>query len=353
MKAPASPLPRRTEAGNYPFRYISNPEVKRLLTPEASVRIAEETLVDHHYGDVSFASVRQLDMIAPGQPTNYKAKGCVLGRLGIAGFRVLGLNRTPEGYAIAGSRPTKHVLLSDTRTGAFFAFVDEHWSHALRTGSCGAVAAKHLMRRGSETLTVTGTGYMSYASLIAMTAVMQPRETRIWARDFAKAQAFAARMKAELGQNIIAIESAQASVKDADVVITATSAVVPYLEKSWFAPGVFIYALGNYQEVDLATYQGMTFMVDERQQVRICPDIAALIERGIYTDEWVRADLGEVVTRPDSGRRFHDEQIIVRSQGLVTQDVAQAFWIYEEACRRGLGVDLEPMIESQAGAPLF
>ena len=57
--------------------------------------------------------------------------------------------------------------------------------------------------------------------------------------------------------------------------------------------------------------------------------------------------------RPDMRRRTDDEQIIVRSQGLVTQDVAQAFWIYEEACRQGLGVDLEPAIASQAGAPLF
>jgi ornithine cyclodeaminase/alanine dehydrogenase-like protein (mu-crystallin family) len=348
-----SPLARRTAVPTYDFRYVSNLDAKALLTPAQSVRIAEETLLDHYYGDVSFAAVRQLDMAVPGQPTNYKAKGCVLGRLGVAGFRVLSLNRTPEGYAVAGHRPTKHILLSDTRSGEFFGIVDEHWSHALRTGACAAAAAKYLMRPGSDVLAVTGTGYMAYASLVAMTAVITPREVRIWARDFSKAQAFATRMSGELGLNVVAYESARACVKDVPLVITATSSPTPYLEKDWFAPGVFIYALGNFQEVDLATYQGMTFMVDERKQVRICPDIAAFIAQGIYDDDWVRADLGEVVARPDLRRCSDDEQIIVRSQGLVTQDVAQAFWIYEEACRRDMGISLESALTGQAGAALF
>ena len=353
MIAKTSPLARRPQVASYEFRYVSNMDVKALLTPAQSLRLAEETLIDHHYGDVSFANVRQLDMASPGQPTNYKAKGCVLARLGVAGFRILGLNRTSEGYALAGRRPTKHVLLSDTRTGEFFGVVDEHWSHALRTGACAAAASKYLMRPRSDVLAVTGTGYMAYASLVAMSAVMTPREVRIWARDFGKAQTFAARMAGELGWKVIAIEDARSCVADASVVITATSSQTPYLEKSWFAPGVFIYALGNFQEVDLATYQGMTFMVDEREQVRICPDIAAFIAQGIYDESWVQADLGEVVARSDKRRRSEDEQIIVRSQGLVTQDVAQAFWIYEEACRRDMGVSLEPSLIAQAGAALF
>lgn len=352
MTGSASPLPRRVEVPDYQFRYVSNLDVKQLLTPAQSVRIAEETLIDQFYGDVSFASVRQLDMPAPGQPTHFKAKGCVLARLGVAGFRVLGLNRTPEGYARAGFRPTKHVLLSDTRSGEFFAFVDEHWSHALRTGACAAAAARHLMRPGADVLTVTGTGYMAYASLIAMSAVMTPRETRIWARDAQKAKAFAGRMRGELDWNVIAVDDARQSVRGADVVVTATSARTPYLEKAWFSPGVMIYALGNFQELDIASYREMTLIVDEREQVRICPEIAAWVEQGVYADDWAVADLGEVMAI-GKGRRSADEQIMVRSQGLVTQDIAQAFWIYQEACRRGLGVDLEPSLAPQAGAPLF
>jgi ornithine cyclodeaminase/alanine dehydrogenase-like protein (mu-crystallin family) len=342
-------LPNRA----YEFLYIGNAEVKELLTPADSVRVAEQTLLDHYNGAVSFAATRQLDMAVPGEPTQYKAKGCVLARLGVAGFRVLSLNRTEEGYGVAGRRPTKHVLLSDMHSGEFFGIVDEHWSHALRTGACAAAAAKYLMLPGSDVLAITGAGYMAYASLVAMTAVMTPRRVQIWARNVGRAEAFAERARKELGLNAVATETPEQCVHDATVVITATSAPSPYLEKPWFAPGVFIYALGNWQEVDLATYQSMTFIVDEREQVRICGDIAKFIAAGTYDDAWVAADLGEVIARPDKRRQSAEEQIIVRSQGLVTQDVAQAFFIYQEARRLGRGVSLEASLTPQANAKLF
>jgi ornithine cyclodeaminase len=292
-------------------------------------------------------------MAVPGEPTAYKAKGCVLTRLGVAGFRVLALNRTDAGYDVAGRRPTKHVFLSDMRTGEFFAIVDEHWSHALRTGACAAAAAKHLMLPGSDLLAITGAGYMAYASLTAMMAVMRPRRLQIWARNSARAQAFAERAHEEFGLDAVAMATPRDCVRDATVVITATSSPTPYLERAWFAPGVFIYALGNWQEVDLATYRSMTFIVDEREQVRICGEIAKFIVEGIYDDSWVAADLGEVIALPGKRRHSPDEQIVVRSQGLVTQDIAQAFWIYQEARRTRRGVSLEPALAAQAGAKLF
>jgi ornithine cyclodeaminase/alanine dehydrogenase-like protein (mu-crystallin family) len=43
----------------------------------------------------------------------------------------------------------------------------------------------------------------------------------------------------------------------------------------------------------------------------------------------------------------------VRSQGLATQDIAQAYWIYKKAIQEGVGADLEPYLIEQAGDPLF
>jgi len=111
--------------------------------------------------------------------------------------------------------------------------------------------------------------------------------------------------------------------------------------------------MGNHQEVDLQTYLSMTFIADEREQVKVCPDIAALLESGDLPVDHVQADLGEVVGNPAKGRKGPDERIIVRSQGLATQDIAQAYWIYNKAVEEGAGVDLEPHLLEQAGAPLF
>jgi len=132
-----------------PFTYVSNAMVKRLIRPADSVRLAEATLKDHFDGMIDWSTPRLTELKPQGCSTEYKFKGCANRRLGIAGFRLFSDNRTPEAIAVAGARPTKHVLLSDYRTGEVFAIIDEHWSHALRTGSCAAVAAKHLMARAS------------------------------------------------------------------------------------------------------------------------------------------------------------------------------------------------------------
>mgnify|MGYP001627286811 CR=1 FL=1 len=336
-----------------PFTYISNAQVKRLITVPDSVRIAEQTLLDHYNGHITWSHPR-LSFLEPADcSTSYKFKGCSNSRLGIAGFRLFSDNRTPEAISVAGSRPTKHVLLSDYRTGEVFAIVDEHWSHALRTGSCAAVAAKHLMAPGSTEAAVVGSGYMAYCCIHALNSVMPLTRLRIWSRDADRLKEFADRIRRELGVEVETTDSAERCVEGMKVVITVTNAPKPFMKKEWFAPGVLIYAMGNHQEVDLDTYLSMKFIADERQQVKVCPDIRELLESGHLPADHIQADLGEVLGDPAKGRTGPDEQIIVRSQGLATQDIAQAYWIYNKAIAEGVGANLELYLLEQAGSPLY
>jgi ornithine cyclodeaminase/alanine dehydrogenase len=176
---------------------------------------------------------------------------------------------------------------------------------------------------------------------------------KIWSRDPERVKEFADRIRRELNINVETAHSAQECVEGMKVVITVTNAPTPFLKNEWFSPGVVIYAMGNHQEVDLDTYLSMTFIADEREQVKVCPDIAALMQSGDLPLNHVQADLGDVVGNPARGRQSPDERIIVRSQGLATQDVAQAYWIYNKAIQEGVGADLEPYLIEQAGAPLF
>lgn len=336
-----------------PFTYVSNAMVKRLITPRDSVGIAEETLLDHFNGEIEWSKPRLTELAPAGCSTEYKFKGCSNRRLGIAGFRLFSDNRTPEAIAIAGARPTKHVLLSDYMTGEVFAIIDEHWSHALRTGSCAAVAAKYLMVPGSKEAAVVGTGYMAYCCIYALNSVMSLDKVKVWSRNSEKREVFAKRITQELGILVETTDTAEECVKDIKVVITATNAREPFLKKSWFAPGVFIYAMGNFQEVDLDTYLAMTFIADEREQVKVCPDISDLVKSGKLPGNFVQADLPEVVGDPGKRRKSLDEQILVRSQGLATQDIAQAYWIYKRALETNMRVDLEEFIAEQEGQPLY
>lgn len=335
------------------FRYVGNADVKRILTPADAVRIAEQTLQDHASGDIDWADPRQLDLWPELEITRYKVKGCLLRRPGVAGFRVTGLNRTPEGHAASALRPTKHVLLSDVTTGEFFGIVDERWGYGLRTGAGAAIAIKYLRAPGADEAAILGTGHMAYGSLLALNEVVALRRVRIWSPTEAKRRAFAERLAHELGIEVVAVDSAEAAVRDVPIVVTATDASEPYLRTEWFAPGVTVYALGRLQELELSAYHEMTFMADDREQIRVCADIKRFVTEHGYTDAWVETQLADVVGGAHPGRVRDDERIMIRSQGLVTMDVAQAFWIYEEAQRRDLGIDLEPAIEEREGDPLF
>lgn len=335
------------------FRYIGNADVKRLLTPADAVRIAEQTLRDHADGQIDWASPRQLDLWPELQVTRYKVKGCLLRRPGVAGFRVTGLNRTPEGKRASALRPTKHVLLSDVATGEFFGIVDERWGYGLRTGAGAAVGLAHLRAPGADEVAVLGTGHMAYGAIRALAEAIPLRRARVWSPTEAKRGAFAERLTTELGIPVVPSSSARDCVTDNPLVITATEAPEPFLRTDWFAPGVTIYALGRRQELDLSAYREMTFMADDTEQIRVCAEIRSFIEEEGYTDDWVQAQLADVVGGHHPGRRDDDERIMIRSQGLVTMDVAQALWIYEEAQKRGLGIDLEGAIEEREGDPLF
>lgn len=336
-----------------PFRYIGNADVKRILTPADAVRIAEQTIHDHANDQIDWADPRQLDLWPEHEVTRYKVKGCLLRRPGVAGFRVTGLNRTVAGKHASALRPTKHVLLSDVTDGQFFGMVDERWGYGLRTGAGAAIGLKHLRAPGADEVAVFGTGHMAYGAIHTLAAAVPLSRLRIWSPTREKREAFGARIAEELDIEVVVPATAEETVRNAPLVVTATEAPEPFLRTEWFAPGVTVYVLGRLQELEVSAYHEMTLMADDTEQIRVCAEIKRFIEEEGYSDDWVETQLAGVVGGQHPGRVRDDERIMIRSQGLVTMDVAQAFWIYEEAVRRGLGIDLEPAIEEQEGDPLF
>lgn len=209
------------------------------------------------------------------------------------------------------------------------------------------------MADGSRDCTILGTGHMAHAAALTVNEVMDLDAIRVYSRNDERRRAFAARLTDELGVPTTASDDVESAVRDASVVITATEATGPIVQYDWLAPGVVVYAMGGAQELDDASYAKMRFIVDEREQVLVCSEIRQWVEDGTYDPGMVEADLAEVVTGKAGLRTSPAEQFLVRSQGLVTQDVAQAYWIYQRAKEEGLGVSLEGGLTEQPGDPLF
>jgi alanine dehydrogenase len=326
-----------------PFVYLADDDVRELLDVKQAIAIAEQTLLAHARDQVDWCEPRQIMLRPAGSDTVYKQKACALRDIGVAGMRVIGLNRTDEGIALALHHPSKYILLSDPATGLFFCIMEEHWSHAVRTGVCVAVAAKYLARPDSRVVGMIGAGFMAKATLLALQeAELFPiEEVRVYSKRPSSREAYADEMRRRLGLNVVACDSPQPVCEAADVLVTASSAKELLVFDRWLRPGVFIYSMGEFQEIETSVYRRVDrLIVDDWEHCKLKVDIQMMLAEGSLTEADVYADLGEIVAGTREGRRSPTERLMVRSQGLVTQDIAIAYWLYEQAVARGRGQHL-------------
>src|ERR1017187_8162000 len=102
--------------------------------------------------------------------------------------------------------------------------------------------------RGLATQFIIGSGFQARTQLEAMLAVRQISDVRVWSRNPAKREAFAADGTARFGLPVRAVETSEEAVSGAQIVVTATYAKEPVLASEWIEPGTHINAMGSNQE---------------------------------------------------------------------------------------------------------
>jgi ornithine cyclodeaminase/alanine dehydrogenase-like protein (mu-crystallin family) len=216
-----------------------------------------------------------------------------------------------------------HVLLYDAETGKPLAFIEAKNLSLIRTGAASGYAAELLSNPAAEILAVIGSGSQARTQVEAIRAVRPIREVRVWSRNPDNAQSFAQ----ELG--CTAVESAEAAVRGANIVVTATTAKDPVIGADWVAPGTFIAAMGsniaNRRELptDLVKNAGL-IVIDDLEQARIEAGDLLLAYRG--TEHWKN-----VVELQDAPAGYDPTRVTVfESLGIAVEDAAAAAFVYEK-----------------------
>ena len=235
------------------------------------------------------------------------------------------------------------VLLFDGETGGLRALVDASAITATRTAAVSAVATRALARENARELGILGAGVQARAHLEAMAAARPFERARVWSRTAERAEAFAAEARAPFP--VEAVESAEAAVRDADVVVTATSSVEPIVRRDWLAPGAHVNAVGSSiptaRELDADTIAAAALFADARESMANEGGdyLFAVREAGIGP-EHIRAEVGEVLIGSREGRRADDELTVFKSLGLAVEDLAAAEHVYARAQTDGAGVSV-------------
>ena len=318
--------------------YLTANETRELLDLPTALELVEGVFRVHASGHIVWPDPMVLGLRDTVHGSAYRIKACVLTDTPVAGVRVTGYHRDAHGGGSGDSHNTRFVILSDPRTGHPLAVIDEHWTYNLRTCASAVLAIKYLARKDSTTVGLVGAGSLADTCLRMLALLFPVTQVYVHSRRPESRGAFADKMRRELGIAVSAVDTPQEAAEPADILVTCTSASQLLIMNEWLQPGVTVATLGRF-EIEGSAYRDVDkVVVDDWEVARESEDIRDLLQQGMFAHEDVYADMAAIVSGAKPGRASSAERILVRADGLVTQDVAICHYVYRRACEQGLGM---------------
>jgi len=317
-------------------------EIRNLLDPVAGIAATEKAFTAYSNGQAELPGVIHLDIPESQGEIHIKA-GHIHSQPFYAVKIVSGFAGNP---ALGLSANDGMVVAFDAHTGAPAAFLlDNGFITDFRTGAAGAVSAKYLSKPKISTVAVIGTGVQARFQLEMLAQVRSFSEVRIWGRDQNKAWQCAEDLGRHRGIpacNFAVVDSVEAAVKPADLVITVTASREPLVQCGWLKAGTTIIAVGSdgpdKQELSAEVLaRANKIVADSLPQCMRLGEIHHAIDAGVISRETVHAELGEIIAGRKPGRESEDEIIVCDLTGVGVQDVAAAALVMTRAQEAGKG----------------
>ena len=315
------------------FRYLSQKDVTDVgLSMESAISIVEAVLTEH--GHNAFEN--------PPKPGIHTLPGAFihampgfLPRKKVAGMKwVSGYS---DNYQYDLPSIMGLIVLNDPNTGQPLALMDGGYITAMRTAAVSGVSARYLANENAAVLGLVGTGIQGRYHLWSMKAALPAiQEIKIFDTsepmlkgflDFAKAEAPSLR--------ITPCQSAEAVVREADVVVTATGHLEERVYKErWVKEGTLVLPVHSRGWELSMVEKADKFVVDDWQQF----DSSLGGAEGYYAPlPELYAQLGQIVVGKKPGREKEAERIINFNFGMAIHDVFMATHILEKAKAKGIG----------------
>lgn len=238
------------------------------------------------------------------------------------------------------------MMLCDVATGRAVAIMDAGYLTAVRTGAASGVASKYLAREDSKICALFGAGGQARKQLEAVQVVRKLEKVYVIDKVTETRDRFVREMGDLLGIEVTATDDAENAVREADMIITASSSPTPVFNGDWLKPGTHINNIGSHspgaRELDTTTVKRSKFVADLKEaNLAEAGDILIPIEEGAVTADHIYANLGDLVTGAKPGRENDEEITVFKSCGLAIQDVSTAMAVYAAAKAKGIGTEIE------------
>ncbi len=256
-------------------------------------------------------------------------------------FQENGQRGLPVGNAI--------VCAVNAETGVPEALMNGAYLTALRTGAVSGASTDLMARPDAKRLVVIGSGAQGVTQAAAVCAVRDIERITIVYRhqeSFARYRDMVADDWPDLLDRLEGTDDAQAAVREADVVCLATTSKTPVFEDAWIQPGTHVSGVGSFtpqmQEAPADFVARARVVVDMKEHaLEEAGDLIIPMREGVFQEEHIVGELGEVVSGRVAGRVSDDEVTFFKSVGNAVQDMAVANAAYRAARERGLGSEID------------
>lgn len=238
------------------------------------------------------------------------------------------------------------VLLIDPTTGIVLSIMDGTYITALRTGAASGAAFSVLAKSECKTGALIGTGTQAAMQLEAMIISKNPKLVKVYSRNKDRLNNFVKNMSTKFKSKaveLVACESADAAVKDADILITATNSDRPLFSVESCKPGLTISAVGSFtrqmQELDTTVLKKASkiYYDDKEAMLEEAGEIIKALENRDIDEKKFSGSLGEALAGKIKLRENDEEIIVFKSVGLGTQDLVTAKQVYDNAISKNIG----------------
>jgi ornithine cyclodeaminase/alanine dehydrogenase-like protein (mu-crystallin family) len=293
--------------------FMNEEQVRKHLRMEELIPAMEKALMDFSAGKVT-QPVRS--MIGVDPPGGFFALMPALTPGGL-GLKIVTFYTSNAQLGIPTHMAT--IFLVDPQTGAPLVVMDGRLITEIRTAAVSAAATKLLAPPDAKVLAILGSGVQARSHAEALRLVRQFEEIRVWSSTREHAEQFAK----EIGASV---SSAEGAVREADVVVTATSSKTSILRGQWLKHGCHVNAVGacrpDWRELDDDAMRNIVY-VDSRE--------AAMKESGdiLLSGAEIYAELGDAFAGKVRPRA--NETTIFKSLGMAVEDIAAALLVYRAA----------------------
>lgn len=306
--------------------YVSDDDVDRVLDLASLAPVVEDALVKQAKGAVERPERPHYPVGAgldsAGSPGTALVMPAYVHGSAYFGTKLASLHEENPARGL----PTLHaqLVLCDAATGRAVAFMDATRLTNARTGCVGGLAVRELTS-GPVRLGVVGAGTQARWQTRAIAELTSVESVTVFSPSDSKHDCAAALRRD--GLDASAVESARDAVRDATVVVTATTSPEPVFPADALSAGTVVVGVGSYdagmQELEPQVFERASRVyADVPEEAAATGDVAA-------TDLTVE-DLLPLASLFDGGHdRTDDELVVVESVGSAVFDVAAAAAVYE------------------------